>query len=392
MKVVEPIRDKEQLARCFEIARAHDRHRGANGISWELLLIVGFNTSLRISDFVRFRVKELRGQEYARIVAQKTGKDTRILINPAARREIGRLTAKRDEEEYVFQSRQTDKRTHAIAAYEVQYADSGDGTTWGAWKNLTTVNTTATGAALTVSPPSTPGEYRRFQVRTISALGVAYYSAWKVSTNSVQRNAAPGAPNVFAPIIGAKTFNARPRLLVIVPEDAEGHAQTLTAAGYTSRAGVMSGQHIMLRKTDAAQAGDQLVNVATTDALGATESTECAFEVGNAEWVDPEIVVGMLPKAAHIGELQEAIDDVMGYYAMDAYAWTEIIPDVTPLGGWTDHINELREAIEMVATLVNGWDANAGADGITLPEWIAILENKPLADVMEQIRAVIPTL
>jgi len=111
VKEVQPIRDKDQLERCFEIAREHDRHRKQREPSWELLLVVGFNTSLRISDIRRYRVKELRGQEYARTVAQKTGKDTRILINPAARREINRLTAGRPAEEFLFQSREKDRKT-----------------------------------------------------------------------------------------------------------------------------------------------------------------------------------------------------------------------------------------------------------------------------------------
>jgi len=112
MKVVEPIRNMDQLTRCFEIAREHDKHRAAKELNWELLLVVGFNTSLRISDISRFRVRELRNQEYARTTAQKTGKDTRILINPAARREINRLTAGRGLEEFAFQSRQLDIYTH----------------------------------------------------------------------------------------------------------------------------------------------------------------------------------------------------------------------------------------------------------------------------------------
>lgn len=114
MKIVEPIRNMEQLDRCYEIARKHDMKRTRNDrISWELLLVVGFNTSLRISDIVRFRVRELRGQDYARTTAKKTGKDTRILINPAARRIINRLTADRTPDEYAFKSREVDRNTLA---------------------------------------------------------------------------------------------------------------------------------------------------------------------------------------------------------------------------------------------------------------------------------------
>lgn len=112
MKVVQPIRDLDVLEKCYEIARAHDKGQASNNaLSWELILVVGLNTSLRVSDFTRFRVEDLRGKEYAMLEAQKTGKDTRILINPAAQREINRLTVGRNGREWLFQSRQKDKRT-----------------------------------------------------------------------------------------------------------------------------------------------------------------------------------------------------------------------------------------------------------------------------------------
>ena len=111
MKVVQPIRNLDVLERCFEIAREHDHGQSPEALSWELILLVGLNTSLRVSDFTRFRVEDLRGKEYAMIEAQKTGKDTRILINPAARREINRLTEGRRAREWAFQSRQIDAST-----------------------------------------------------------------------------------------------------------------------------------------------------------------------------------------------------------------------------------------------------------------------------------------
>ena len=112
MKVVQPIRDLDVLQRCYEIAREHDRHKRRDEVSLELLLVAGFNTSLRISDLTRFKVCELRGQDYAQIQAQKTGKEARILINPAARRELNRLLAGRKGDEYAFQSRVENRVTH----------------------------------------------------------------------------------------------------------------------------------------------------------------------------------------------------------------------------------------------------------------------------------------
>lgn len=111
MKVVQPIRDLDVVQKCYEIAREHDRRRGKRDVCWELLLQVGFNTSLRVSDFTRFRVKDLKGQDYARIKAKKTGKEANILINPEARRQINRLLAGRGPDEYIFQSCQKDRLT-----------------------------------------------------------------------------------------------------------------------------------------------------------------------------------------------------------------------------------------------------------------------------------------
>lgn len=83
---------------------------------------------------------------------------------------------------------------NAISSYEIQYSDSSDNLTWGAWIALTTVTTTATSGSVDTSPPTIRGNYRRFQVRTRGTAGASYYSAWKVSTNSVRRNTAPKAP------------------------------------------------------------------------------------------------------------------------------------------------------------------------------------------------------
>lgn len=112
MKLVQPIRDLDMLNKCFDIAREHDAHRKTGEVSWELILLVGLNTSLRVSDFRRFKVSDLRGRDYAQMQAKKTGKEARILINPAARKQINRLLAGRKPDEYIFQSRQKDAVTH----------------------------------------------------------------------------------------------------------------------------------------------------------------------------------------------------------------------------------------------------------------------------------------
>ena len=112
MNLVQPIRDLEVLQKCYEIAREHDRKKRDKEVCWELILLIGFNTSLRVSDFRRFKVEDLRRKDYAQIRAKKTKKEARILINPTARREINRLLEGRKPDEYILQSRVHDFTTH----------------------------------------------------------------------------------------------------------------------------------------------------------------------------------------------------------------------------------------------------------------------------------------
>lgn len=94
----------------------------------------------------------------------------------------------------------SDGAGNAITSYEIQYSDSPDNSTWGAWTALTTVTTTATSSILSVSPPTTRGNYRRFRVRTRGAAGESFYSDWTVSGNSVRRNTLPTPPNAFTAV------------------------------------------------------------------------------------------------------------------------------------------------------------------------------------------------
>ncbi|MDF2944403.1 MAG: hypothetical protein K0S01_3261 [Herbinix sp.] len=87
---------------------------------------------------------------------------------------------------------------NAISFYEIQYSDSTDNTTWGSWTALTTVTTSATSGSLSVAPPATRGNFRRFRIRTCGTAGSSYYSGWKVSTNSVRKNTLPTAPSAVA--------------------------------------------------------------------------------------------------------------------------------------------------------------------------------------------------
>lgn len=84
-----------------------------------------------------------------------------------------------------------------IVSYEIQYSESSDNTSWGSWYALTTSTSTSSSGTLAVAPPSTRGYYRRFQIRTRGTAGSAYYSSWKISSNTVRKNILSLPPTVF---------------------------------------------------------------------------------------------------------------------------------------------------------------------------------------------------
>jgi hypothetical protein len=78
-----------------------------------------------------------------------------------------------------------------IVGYEIQYAESSNGTTWGAWTALKTVTTTALSFSTTVTLSSTRGNYRKYRIRALGEYDID--SAWK-ETASVRKNSIPTAP------------------------------------------------------------------------------------------------------------------------------------------------------------------------------------------------------
>lgn len=83
---------------------------------------------------------------------------------------------------------------NSIIGYEILYAESADGSSWGAWTALKTVSTSGTSGSTSVTISPTRGYYRKYLIRTLGSAGSAYYSAW-VESASVRRNSAPSAPS-----------------------------------------------------------------------------------------------------------------------------------------------------------------------------------------------------
>lgn len=105
-----PIEDMKMVRRWLDIAKDHDAHMREGGVSWYLLVMLGFNTSLRIGDLCKLRVEDVRGREWVRVIAEKTDKMSDVKLQAAARDAVDKALKGRDKDEYVFCSRQRSRK------------------------------------------------------------------------------------------------------------------------------------------------------------------------------------------------------------------------------------------------------------------------------------------
>ncbi len=83
-----PIEDRAMVNKWIAIAKEHDKSRNRGGVSWYMLLLLGFSTGLRIGDLCTLRVKDVWDRERICIIAEKTGKMTDIYVREDTRRAI----------------------------------------------------------------------------------------------------------------------------------------------------------------------------------------------------------------------------------------------------------------------------------------------------------------
>jgi len=106
-QTVQPIHEREAVERMFRVAAEHDQKTGLYPFSWELLLLIGFNTGMRISDLLLLRVRDVRRENgEVHYTAKKTGKFTYAYLDTQARRTARMLTDGRGEDEWLFPSRE----------------------------------------------------------------------------------------------------------------------------------------------------------------------------------------------------------------------------------------------------------------------------------------------
>ena len=96
------------------------------------------------------------------------------------------------------------------------------------------------------------------------------------------------------------------------------------------------------------------------------------------EFIDPILTPNIHKiKAIHMTQMQDRINDLLWIDGKDRSSFTRIVAGETKLTGWTSHITEIRTAIDRYRPEHETWLE------------LSIVENKPRADVVMQMRDVI---
>ena len=105
MKVVEPIRDLDDIERIKDYLRSKNERD-------YILFMFGIYTGLRVSDIIPIKVKQVTGEK-VEIKEKKTGKIRRFPINPQLKRALDQYIKNKNLKEYnyLFPSRNKKNRT-----------------------------------------------------------------------------------------------------------------------------------------------------------------------------------------------------------------------------------------------------------------------------------------
>lgn len=100
MNYVEPIRDPIILENmCNYLKDTNERNY--------ILFLMGIYTGLRISDILKFKVRDLKEKRHINLREQKTNKQKIIEINPILRRELDKYIEDKDPDEFLIKSRES---------------------------------------------------------------------------------------------------------------------------------------------------------------------------------------------------------------------------------------------------------------------------------------------
>ena len=115
MNKVEPIRDVEKIEEMKKVLKNRNYRD-------YLLFVIGINTGFRISDILNLKVKDVKAKRHIKIKEKKTGKVKKALINDKLKQDIADYIYFRNEDEYLFKSREGNKITRSRAYQIISHA------------------------------------------------------------------------------------------------------------------------------------------------------------------------------------------------------------------------------------------------------------------------------
>lgn len=110
--LVQPIRSKTKIEEVKQILREQSERD-------YFLFFMGINSGLRISDILKLKVSDVRGQTHLNIREEKTDKFKRFKINAALMDAINEYTEEMEEDEYLFPSRKGEGPIQRVQAYRI---------------------------------------------------------------------------------------------------------------------------------------------------------------------------------------------------------------------------------------------------------------------------------
>lgn len=214
-----------------------------------------------------------------------------------------------------------------------------------------------------------PGRYARFAVTgdtgpvsgviiTAVRLHVSLYRSYSTSyTLQVKYDASSGAALAST---------------AAMESDSTEHAETLALANWLPDLVKLTPENIYL----VVQGSGTTNKCNFRDGCTITLSIDYMYPPELIAYTDPTITAGVTQvKAAHITELQTNVALIRNALSLPPWPFSAIRAQYTSIGGWNDHITELRDAIDDMTT--------------NHEEWLELGDNRPRKDVLEQMRRVV---
>jgi len=118
MEIVEPIRDKNLIYKIYDYLE-NKKSIGVPNKRDFVLIYMGFNTGLRISDLLSLRKYQFEHPKHLIVKEGKTKKTRKMIIRPRMRKIVNEYILNNNIKDYLFIKRYTEEKISRYAAYDV---------------------------------------------------------------------------------------------------------------------------------------------------------------------------------------------------------------------------------------------------------------------------------